>query len=157
MCLSLSIAAPTAVLLWEELSCHNQSLSCVAFDQQVSWVWKISSQSPLPFAPPLSSPPLPFFFLVSHTHGIWKFPGWGSSLHHSSNPSRCSDSTKSLTHCATRKLSIYFSLVNFTLILLCSENILCFKKKMTQILHFEDLIGADPSMWFVMANGPYTL
>ena len=35
---------------------------------------------------------------------IRQFPGQGSNLHHSSDLSRCSDNTGSLTYCATREL-----------------------------------------------------
>ena len=35
---------------------------------------------------------------------MWKFPGQGSNLCHSSDPSCCSDNTRSLTYCATREL-----------------------------------------------------
>ena len=43
-------------------------------------------------------------FFFSLTCNIWKFPGQGLNLHHSSNPSCCSDSIRSLTHCPTRQL-----------------------------------------------------
>ena len=36
-------------------------------------------------------------FLFGSAHGMWKFPGQGSNLHHSSNLSRCSDNPRSLT------------------------------------------------------------
>ena len=45
-----------------------------------------------------------FFFFFGCAHGIWTFPGQGSNLSHSSDPSHCSDSARSLTHCATREL-----------------------------------------------------
>ena len=32
---------------------------------------------------------------------LWKFPGQGPNLHHSSNPSCCNDNTRSLTRCTT--------------------------------------------------------
>jgi len=35
---------------------------------------------------------------------MWKFPGQGSNLHHSSNLSHCSGSARSLTCCTTREL-----------------------------------------------------
>ena len=34
---------------------------------------------------------LGFFFLFGHTHGMWKFPGHGSNLCHSSDSDCCSD------------------------------------------------------------------
>ena len=40
-----------------------------------------------------------FFFFFGCTHSIWKFPGHGSNLHHSSDSSCCIDNTGSLTHC----------------------------------------------------------
>ena len=39
-----------------------------------------------------------------HTHSLCKYPGQGSNGCHSSDPSHCSDSAKSLTHCTTREL-----------------------------------------------------
>ena len=38
-----------------------------------------------------------FVLLSGHTLGMWKFPGQGSHLCHSSNPSHCSDNAGSLT------------------------------------------------------------
>lgn len=43
-----------------------------------------------------------FVFLLCPQH--WKFPRQGSNPCHSSSPSHCSDSTGSLTGCATREL-----------------------------------------------------
>ena len=45
-----------------------------------------------------------FFFFLDHTHGMWKFPGQGLNLRHSSNQSYSSDNTGSLTHWAKREL-----------------------------------------------------
>ena len=45
-----------------------------------------------------------FFFFFYCAHGMWTFPGQGLDLRHSSDPSCCSDTTRSLTHCATREL-----------------------------------------------------
>ena len=47
-----------------------------------------------------------FFFLFNFGHpcGMWKFWGQGFNSHHSSDPSHCSDNTRSLTHCAMREL-----------------------------------------------------
>ena len=47
-----------------------------------------------------------FWYFFGHAHGIWKIPGQGSKLHHSSNPSCCSDNAGSLTHWATRELPL---------------------------------------------------
>ena len=58
-------------------------------------------------------PSLPFFF--GYTLGMWKLPGQGSNLCHSSNPSYCSDSTGSLTHCSAGELlSITCIVTGFT-------------------------------------------
>ena len=46
-----------------------------------------------------------FFFFFGHVHHMWKFPGQGWNLHHSSNQS---DNTGSLTHCVTRELQPLF-------------------------------------------------
>ena len=46
-------------------------------------------------------------FSFGHTHGMFKFPGQGLNLCHSSNPRCCCDNTRSLTHCATRELVIF--------------------------------------------------
>ena len=43
-----------------------------------------------------------FFKFFGHTHSMWKFSGQGWNPCHSSDPSHCSDNTRSLTHCATR-------------------------------------------------------
>ena len=42
---------------------------------------------------------------------MWKFQGQGSNLHQSSDPSRCSDNTRSLTCYPTRELSIFLRTV----------------------------------------------
>ena len=42
-------------------------------------------------------------FFFCHTT-MWKFLGQGSNTHHSSNPSCCSDSARSLGCCATGEL-----------------------------------------------------
>ena len=42
-----------------------------------------------------------FFFLFGHIHGMWKFPGKGLNLYHSSDPSHWGDNTGSLTCQAT--------------------------------------------------------
>ena len=47
------------------------------------------------------------FFLFGHTHGMWKFLGQGSNLHHKSNPSLSSDTTRSLTHQGTPVFTIF--------------------------------------------------
>ena len=49
------------------------------------------------------------FVLFGHTHSIWKFPGQGSKLCHSS----CSDNLRYLTHCATMGLQQIVMLINF--------------------------------------------
>ena len=52
---------------------------------------------------------LSFLFLFSffvHTQCTCKFWGQRSNLHHGSNPSHCSDITRSLTCCATRELPV---------------------------------------------------
>ena len=38
-----------------------------------------------------------FFFLLGHTHSMWKFLGQGSNPHHSSDQSHSSDNARSLT------------------------------------------------------------
>ena len=43
-------------------------------------------------------------FFFHQARGLWKFLGQGSNLCHSSDPSCCSDTTRSLPHCATREL-----------------------------------------------------
>ena len=45
-------------------------------------------------------------FFWSHTY-MWKFPGQGSKLSHSSSPSCCSNTTRSLACCAPRKLPLH--------------------------------------------------
>ena len=49
------------------------------------------------------------FFLFGHAHGMWKFPGQGSNLHHSSNPSCFSDNARPLALCITRWLHKCFN------------------------------------------------
>ena len=44
------------------------------------------------------------FFFLGYACGLWKFPGQGSNPCHSSDPGCCSDNSRSLTCCATRKL-----------------------------------------------------
>ena len=48
---------------------------------------------------------LKFFFLFSFWlhHGTWTSLGQGSNSRHSSDLSRCSDNTRSLTHCTTKE------------------------------------------------------
>ena len=43
-------------------------------------------------------------FFFRQARGLWKFLGQGSNLCHSSDPSCCSDTTRSLPRCATREL-----------------------------------------------------
>ena len=45
-----------------------------------------------------------FIFIFGCSRGIWKFPDQGSNPCLSSDPSCCSDNTRSLTHCTTREL-----------------------------------------------------
>ena len=56
-----------------------------------------------------------FFFFFDHILSIWKFPGLGQNLTHSSNPGCCSDNTGSLNHCARWELWLLFlfSFFNF--------------------------------------------
>ena len=44
------------------------------------------------------------FFFFGCAWGVWKFPGHRLNLCHSSDPSCCSDNTRSLTSWATREL-----------------------------------------------------
>ena len=51
------------------------------------------------------------FFFFGFIHGMQKFPGQGSNMHHSSHLSSCSDNAGSLTHWATREhLNLFFKL-----------------------------------------------
>ena len=52
----------------------------------------------------LYSTVLYLFIYFGHTGGRQKFPGQGSNLHHSSNPSHTSNNAGSLTWSATREL-----------------------------------------------------
>ena len=45
-----------------------------------------------------------FFWGGAHTCSMWKFPGQGLNLYHSSSLSCCSDNVGFLTFCTTRKL-----------------------------------------------------
>ena len=45
-----------------------------------------------------------YILVLAHSHGMWKLPDRGSNLHHSSDPSHCSDNTRSLTWPGTREL-----------------------------------------------------
>ena len=47
---------------------------------------------------------LKLFCFSGCAHSIWKFPGQGLNLCYSSNPSCCSASARSLTHCAIVEL-----------------------------------------------------
>ena len=38
-----------------------------------------------------------FFFFFGHAHSVWKYPGQGPNLNHSSNQSHNSDNIGSLT------------------------------------------------------------
>jgi len=50
-----------------------------------------------------------FLFLFGLALSTWMFPGQRWNLHHSSNPSHCSDTARSLTHSAAGELlSQYF-------------------------------------------------
>ena len=53
-----------------------------------------------------------FFFFFGHTRGIWKFPGQGLNPSHGSSPHCVSDNTRSITHCATRKLFPLLAIMN---------------------------------------------
>ena len=45
-----------------------------------------------------------FYLFFAHTCGMWRFLGQGLNLHHSNHLGRYSDSTRSLTRCATGEL-----------------------------------------------------
>ena len=47
-------------------------------------------------------------FIFGCACSMWKFPDQGSNLHHSSDPSHCSDNARSLTSCPTRELQRMF-------------------------------------------------
>ena len=59
----------------------------------------------------LLSHPILFYLFFGHSHSIWKFLGQGSNPCHSSNPSHCSDTTRFLTHCATKELQDFIILI----------------------------------------------
>ena len=64
----------------------------------------------LPKTPESSNPLLTpqrvrWLFFFGHVH-LWKFPGQGSNLCHSSDLSCYSDNTRSWTHCITRELLV---------------------------------------------------
>lgn len=71
--------------------------------------------------PPRPSCPsgLPDSIVSGRARGTWRFPGQGADLRHRSDLSRCSDSARSVTHCATRAprfhLTRGFPLLRFTL------------------------------------------
>ena len=44
------------------------------------------------------------YLFFGHTHSVWKFLGQGSNSCHNSDPSQCSDTARSLTHCTAREL-----------------------------------------------------
>ena len=46
------------------------------------------------------------FFFFYHICSMWKFPGEGLNLCHSSDPSHCSVHARSLTHCTTGELAV---------------------------------------------------
>ena len=82
-------------------------------------------------------------FLFECICDMGKFPGQGSSPHHCSDPSCCSDKARSLTHCATGKLNSFFSVCLFFNILVA---LLFFIKKKfffcPCLLSFEGCIAA---------------
>ena len=53
-----------------------------------------------------------FSFFLCQAHSMWKFLGQRQNLSHSSDPSHCSDNTRSLTHCAKRDLLVPCFLVS---------------------------------------------
>ena len=88
-------------------------LKTAPYEKALSWPFSVKTAiSLLPSTPSSKSN----FFLRHHHHltylfpcapptgGMWEFPGEGSNLRHSRNPSRCSDNVRSLTCCATREL-----------------------------------------------------
>lgn len=54
------------------------------------------------------------FLFFGCTHNTWKLPGWGSNLHHSNSPSRWSDDTRSLNHCAAGELWKVFNFIHYS-------------------------------------------
>ena len=56
------------------------------------------------------------FLFFGYTCSMWKFPGQGQKLRHSSDLSHCSDNAGSLTYCATRELRVLFNFFLFWLI-----------------------------------------
>ena len=59
-----------------------------------------------------------FFFFSATSAAYGNFPGQGSNLCHSSDPSHCSDKAESLMHCAPKKLLIFIFLMELFLIIL---------------------------------------
>ena len=67
-------------------------------------------ENPGPISIYTCSSRLLFFFFFSssfgHTYSMWAFPGQGSNLCHSNDPSCCNDNAGSLTCCATREVPL---------------------------------------------------
>ena len=51
-----------------------------------------------------------FVLLCGRAQGMWKFPGHGWNPCHSCNQNHSSDNSRSLTHCTTRELQVYYFL-----------------------------------------------
>ena len=89
----------------ENCSCCFSDYSCpliVVSKLLIDWLTWFHREQDLEFSDPglHSSSVSTFFFFFGHTHSSQKFPGQGS------NPCHCSDSTRSLTCCIPRELSI---------------------------------------------------
>ena len=82
-----------------------------------------------------------FFFLVFVcATGIQKFLGQGP------NPSHSTDNARSLTHCATRELPIFFNYILFqkyllTLISFCTAKEIIFKKLKKNTTEWEEILA----------------
>ena len=72
---------------------------------------------------------------------MWKFPGQGLNLCHSSTLSRCSDNTGSLSHCATRELLDVF---------------IFFQKSYIKVINSEDFHLAQATSCVPVFTGPLT-
>ena len=55
-----------------------------------------------------------FQFIYLFQCGMWKFPGQGSNLSHSSNPNHCRDNTRSSTCCSTEGAPCAPILISYT-------------------------------------------
>ena len=89
--------------------------------------------------------------VLGDTHGMWKFLGQGLNLYPSSDPSCCSDSAGSLTHCVKGELPILLILIKTFLPQAVVQVLVVWQHRYVvgQSLHVLSMYCAPGSCWLL--------